>query len=159
MAANAKLFFGGLPTGPDVRKLEELYGIPPEGTLIAYDEIVGVLKLPTWRCARFKIVLDTWRRKLARESNVDTACDPGKGLRVLTEPERIVETKSDFRMATRKTRKSARRAHMIRVERLEVPAQRAEAELIQRISFQAFEFMAGTVKKLSPPSVTKALPR
>lgn len=86
--SESKLFVGGVPTDPDVRKLREAFGVPNEGTLLAWVEIERVIgeKKGT---SRFNTVVGAYRRAMKREHNAVFEAVPGKGLLHLPPNERV----------------------------------------------------------------------
>lgn len=101
---NAGMFFGGLPTEIDVRKLIDQFGKPDYG-LIPYADIEAVLGM-AWRTPRFRLILTNWRKHLRKELNLDTSMQPGEGVTVLRAGERIEVSHGDLKRAIRQTRKS-----------------------------------------------------
>lgn len=85
-----KLFLGGVPVEPDVKKIETAVGTPEEGKLIPYETIESILKLNRMS-NRFKGVTDAWRRKLLRENNVRMLCVDGLGFCAGTPEQRVAE--------------------------------------------------------------------
>lgn len=81
----AKLFFGGVPTAPDVERIVKAIGIPEPGLIphSALEEIVGC----GYRSARYRSVVSAWRTRLRKEHNIGTDAEPGEGIRVLTAKE------------------------------------------------------------------------
>jgi len=83
-----QLFFGGVPTAPDVKKLDDTLGVPKEGDVIAWAVLEKIVA-----CARsdyrFTSVVSSWRKKLEREHNVLMIAEPGEGLVAATPDQRI----------------------------------------------------------------------
>jgi len=107
---NQKMFFGGVPTEPDIKKIKTEYptNVLTPGKKIAYAEIerlIGVGK----REHRFKTVTSQWRKEVEKEVNIIIGCDPGEGFRVLNEPEKVDLSSSKTRSAGR----AARRAYVV----------------------------------------------
>lgn len=109
----AKVFFGGIPSAADVKKLVDHFGKPEPG-LIPYAEIAEVLDLE-WRTSRFKLIVTNWRKSLIRECNIDTIAEPGMGIRVLKVGERLDVTHKDLKTAIRKGRRAFIRLNSIPV--------------------------------------------
>jgi len=82
------MFFGGVPTAPDVKRIEDALGVPKEGTTIAWKHLEGIIL-----CARteyrFSSVVTAWRKKLEREHSVLMIAEAGTGLKAATPDERI----------------------------------------------------------------------
>jgi hypothetical protein len=101
-----KSYFGGLPTGPEVKKLEEAF---PEmekrrGTTILHEDIEAVLRLPRTE-SRYKTVVNAWRSKVRREHGIDIRGDLpeviGVGYRVLAHVEQAQFGNTRTRWGTR----------------------------------------------------------
>jgi hypothetical protein len=76
---NPTVFLGGIPTEPDVKRLEEALGVPEEGAVVSWEALEGVLH-DHRRAHRFLTVVNAWRRKLHREHNVVMVAVRGEGL-------------------------------------------------------------------------------
>lgn len=82
------LFFGGVPTAPDVDILLKHYKQPQEGAILKYEDIASIVKLDS-STSRFKTVLNSWRKRLFRDYNILMIPEPGIGLKNSTPSERI----------------------------------------------------------------------
>lgn len=152
----ARPFFGGVPTDPDVKKLEAQFGMPTPGTLISHHDIAACIGVP-WRSSRYRTVVDRWRRKLMRESNVDTGAEPGVGIKVLTPPERLVASEKDFKGAVVDIGRAGTRITAIPAEGLTEP-ERERKTRSEQIIWRTRLHAAAEVKALRPPPPTPALP-
>lgn len=112
-----KLYFGGIPVAPDLRKLVEAFGSPEPG-LIDYERIESVLGITRER-TRFRTVVTSWRRHLLGEENVYTAAIPGEGIKILTEQERTEAVERLQGRASKTQRRVLLHAVRIRVEMLD----------------------------------------
>lgn len=112
----SKLFFGGVPTEPDVKKLIDAYGVPQPG-MIPYADVAAVIGLDP-KSTRWRSVTDAWRFRLRRENNIEVRAIPGMGFKVLTEQERIPDTYVALRQTARVAREANRRAVSIDSARL-----------------------------------------
>lgn len=74
----SKLFFGGMPTEPDVKKLKEKFKTLDEGTLISYKAVSKVIGEPKGSC-RFMSVTHQWRKQLFVEKNILLTCVMNEG--------------------------------------------------------------------------------
>ncbi len=108
---NSELYFNGLPTGPDVRKLESKFDDMDalKGSTIQHEEIEAVLGIDRSQ-ARYKTVVNVWRKKIARDSGIEIRGDlkevVGIGYRVLSDSEQL-QFGGELRMrAGRKIRRS-----------------------------------------------------
>ena len=124
-----QIYFGGIPTEPDIAKLREAYGTPPPG-LIPYQDIERIIGVKRNTC-RFKTVVRAWRRLMFRECNVDMKADPGKGLIVLTEPERVGVCQGDMMQASRRVMKGYRRTVMIQHDKLDAVSKTKHDHLVR----------------------------
>ena len=64
------------PTEPAVARLLEFFGVPEEGSVIAWEDLEEVLSMGR-NSARFRTVVAAWRAKLFREHNVFMAAVGG----------------------------------------------------------------------------------
>jgi hypothetical protein len=69
------LYFGGMPTGPDVRLLEEKFPDPQPGDLFTYAQIAKTISIPfedydksTTAIRRIKTVIEAWKKDLIKRS-------------------------------------------------------------------------------------------
>ncbi|WP_257306265.1 hypothetical protein [Geothrix campi] len=99
--AKPTLYFGGVPTGPDVDKLLEHYGVPKIGTRIPYDELAAVINQSA-SSNRFKSVTAQWRRKLDRQHNIVLRCIPGEAFEVADSHARVDLASRGYKMGVRK---------------------------------------------------------
>ena len=84
----SNLFFGGIPTAPDVDALIEEFGVPEIGVLVSYSkvsEVIGVSKDKS----RFKSVTGAWRKHLYAEYNVFMKAIMNDGFMAMSPSERI----------------------------------------------------------------------
>jgi len=86
----SKLFFSGVPTGPDVDKLEKEYGVPVAGAMITYDAITRTIG-SDHRDHRFRTVTAAWRKRLERDHRVLLEAIPCEGFRAMT-PDILAES-------------------------------------------------------------------
>jgi len=104
---DASLFFGGLPTDIELKKLRDAY---PEsqmkpGDFFSYPEIEKLLDLK-WKSSRFGTVTGRWRRVVESETNIFIETDPGKGFKVLSEAEKVALSGKQIRKAGKRFRRS-----------------------------------------------------
>ncbi len=90
---SANVFLGGVPTQPDVDKLQVEFKIPTEGTLIGWDAMARVIGVPV-KSHRFRTVVHAWRKWLYVKHNVFLGAEPGKGLVALPPDGRIEAAKA-----------------------------------------------------------------
>ncbi len=118
MATAAKVFFGGVPTEPDVKKLIGAYGSPAEGTVLPYDELSEVLQLSR-RSSRFRTVITAWRKQLLKEYNLDSKARVGEGIVILTPEQRVEESGKNLLSSARQVRRGFVRASTVPTARLD----------------------------------------
>jgi hypothetical protein len=94
------VFASGMPTAPDVRRIEEAVGVPVEGQIVEWS-LLAVVTNTIRDSHRFGAVIHAWRRKLEREHNVFLISEPGKGLKVATPDERIAWAAAKVRTGRR----------------------------------------------------------
>jgi hypothetical protein len=100
-------FFGGLPTGMDVKRLRERWPdakMQPGDRMLYSDveEIIGA----KYRSTRFKSVTDQWRKVVERESNIIIGTEAATAFVVLNESEKLDMSGQKLRMAGRAARRS-----------------------------------------------------
>jgi len=144
--SKSTLYFGGIPTDPEVRKLAERFGVPEPGLLshASIETTIGQKR----DSSRYHTIVHAWRSKLLREHNVGTAAEPGEGIRILTEPERVEESRRQLGLSARQVVRTHRWALMIDVSKLDDVALRKHDHVL-RASAAAAGAMAGTVKELA----------
>jgi hypothetical protein len=81
-----RVWFGGLPTDVDVKKIEEAVEVEV-GHLVAYERLEEILGL-TRHEGRFRSVVGAWRSKLRRERNILTRGN-GDGVLVCDQGQRV----------------------------------------------------------------------
>lgn len=157
--SDKKLFFGGLPTDIEVRKLIEHYAVPA-ARLYAYQELAEVCghAWPQDR-NRLKVVFTRWRKRLERDYQLVSEGLPGEGIKILAESERTQHGTRYARIGTRKARRGLVRIMLTDASKIDDPKARAEAEHAQMVASRILPTLAQNVKALTPPSPPPALPR
>ena len=117
MTTKKELFFGGLPTEPDVKKLRAEFPdneLRP-GKTISYEDVERVIGV-SYGQPRFATVTNQWRKMVEKETNIIIGTKPGEAFVVLSEPEKVGLSGEQLRKAG----KRARRAWVIaqRVDRV-----------------------------------------
>jgi hypothetical protein len=101
------VFFGGVPTEPDVEKLRKEW--PEEelepGDIIPYDEVCSIIGVK-FRQSRFRTVTNAWRKMVEEETNIIIGTEPSVGFRVLSESEKAKLSGSKLRASTRAAKRS-----------------------------------------------------
>lgn len=101
------IFLGGIPTGPDVKRLREYF---PDSSLqvgqsIPYKDVEDLIQCKR-HSYRFKTVTYRWRRLVEKESSVIIGADSGKGFIVLDDHQKLSLSGSKLRSAARFARRS-----------------------------------------------------
>lgn len=105
--SNKELFFGGLPTEPDVKKLREMF---PEsemkpGKTITYEDVSVIINAP-YGSSRFMGVTTQWRKIVEKETNIIIGTKPGEAFVVLSESEKVGLSGDQLRKAGRRARRA-----------------------------------------------------
>lgn len=105
--SDKQLYFGGLPTEPDIKKLREVF---PEsemkpGKAIAYEEVSAIIKVP-YGSSRFQAVTNQWRKVVEKETNIIIGTKPGEAFVVLSESEKVGLSGDQLRKAGRRARRA-----------------------------------------------------
>lgn len=76
-----KLFFGGIPTEPDITALKESFPASTlkPGVLVSYQDIEKVISCAI-RSNRFRTVVNRWREELEKDGGIVTRCQNGVGV-------------------------------------------------------------------------------
>lgn len=142
----SKLYFGGIPTEPDVKRLEKRFGAPAPGVIehAEIEETIGQQR----DSSRYRTVVAAWRRRLLREENIASAADPGVGIRILTEPERVDHAQRHLGLSAKRVVKEHRWAMMIDASKLD-DVSRHKRDHVIRVSASMAAAASGGMKELS----------
>lgn len=124
----SKMFFGGIPTAPEVEKLIKTFEPFDVGNIILHESIEKVLGHPI-RSARYKVVTNAWRRKLLQHFNIELGSLHGLGLKVLSNGERIEAGEKGAQCGTRKILRSVKKTVVVVTDD---PLLKRKQELLQR---------------------------
>lgn len=86
-ASREKIFRGGLPYGPELKRLNEAFPSLELGQTITHTEMSDVLELDR-NGPRYSAIVRAWRKSLLRNCDIDCEPVPGVGIRVMTPAER-----------------------------------------------------------------------
>lgn len=105
----ATVFSGGVPTGPDVKLIREVFpdDCLTENKEIPYSEIelaISILR----GSSRFRTVTDAWRRAVERDTGIVIDVIPGSGFIVLSDRGKLDLSGRKLREAGRKVRRSVK---------------------------------------------------
>lgn len=118
MTAKLPQVVNGIPYGPDVRKLEESYPSPEEDAILRHNELETLLKIEQ-KTQRYYGVINTWRRNLRRERNIDSEWVHGVGLKILNPADRLKESERNIKQGIRHTGRAFKRLAITPRERLD----------------------------------------
>lgn len=111
---NSKVFFGGVPTSIDIRKLQEQW---PEtemkaGDTFPYEEIEIVISEGR-STNRFKTITNRWRNIVERNTGKRINPDGLNGFKVLTESEKLAAIEGKRRSIEKQGRRNLVRAGFV----------------------------------------------
>lgn len=150
-----KIFFGGVPTDADVRKLEDAFGVPEIGTEIPHEDVESVLGLNR-KQSRYITVTGAWRKRMATTHNVEIAAIPKVGFKCLSDKERIEFGMKGFQSGMRKQGRSVRKVSHVRTED---PVLLKTQDVMRRYHIAMTQQAASMMKEIEPPSAVSRLPR
>lgn len=84
------LYFGGIPTEPDVKKLRAAYPQPKDGDIIPYEDVEELLAVnrKTQR-ARWCAITNRWRKLHEHETGQVIGVEPAVGFKALLDDEKL----------------------------------------------------------------------
>ena len=139
------MFQKGVPTGADVKKLMDAFGIPAQGTLIPYTEIESVINEEKGSY-RWGSVISAWRRLLECTHNVILKAETRKGYKALTDKERVHFCADGHKQGLKKIVVAGDRASRTNRKHLTEEERRA-ADYLEQV--------AGTIKVTAATEVRK----
>lgn len=155
---DVKLWKGGLPYGPQVKRLEDKYPAPDEEATILHEELETIIG-ETRGTQRYYGIVNSWRKKLFNELGIDSAWVPGDGVKILTPDEHLHHGEKDTSSGRRKTKRGMKRTAATPRDRLnEIGKQRYDNDMIANAKLAAAmqEHNKLTAIELAP---VKSLPR
>lgn len=154
-----KLYFNlGMPTGPDVKKLEEAFPDLKPGQEIGYEMIEGLIGLQHVS-SRFSAVFGAWRRQVFRQRQLRLLRITGKGVEVLTNQawtEHLAKRKT---LRDKHVRRDAAEAQLIRTDDLSDPGKRQLDSLRDALASDMVSTIASSKKLALAFSPKNALPK
>lgn len=113
------LYFGGIPTEPDLKKIKEHYpdSSLQKGQIIFYEDIERILGVAK-NTNRFRAVTNTWRKQVNEAIGQRIGTEKGVGFKILTEPEKVNVSESKLRTAVKMARDSFIRSSEVDVTEL-----------------------------------------
>jgi len=145
----SKLFLGGVPTAPDVKKLRTAFPEIAEGTDFTHEQIEAVIGLSP-KSNRYRCVTLAWRKEMLNSHNIEIAAIPTIGFRALTGVERLDTNIKGFKQGTRKQGKSIRRVTMVRAETLTQIEQSKQLH-VMRLGAAVLSQASAMMKEIEPP--------
>lgn len=119
----------GIPYGPDIRKLEEAYPSPQEDQIIKSEDFEKIIRCEQ-KTPRFYGVINSWRRRLRNERNIDSEWVQGVGVKILNPADRLKVSETNIKHGIRKTSRAYRRLAITPRDRLdEVGQQRYDHQM------------------------------
>lgn len=107
-----KVFFGGVPTDPEVQRLKDTYAIPEVGQVISYDEVAAVIGCDR-KGARFKTVTLRWRSQMERDYGIIIGVRRGIGFVVLNPREKVGLSASKLEAGIKSIKRSNKVVSMV----------------------------------------------
>jgi len=114
MNRRQEVYFGGIPTDPDIKQIREAF---PEDQLnaldeIPYEDIENLLGIPQ-TSSRFRAVTNRWRKIVEDETGLVIGVIRGKGFKLLNDEEKLDLSVGKLRTAVRQSHKSYRYASLV----------------------------------------------
>jgi hypothetical protein len=124
-AHEASIFRGGMPYGPDVKRLDEAYPIASltEGLLIEHEKLSKIVKAQKGT-GRYYGVIDSWRKRLREENDIVLLWRFGVGIYVAYPHERLNYSETKIRRGMRGTKRGIRFLGSVERERLDEQGQK-----------------------------------
>jgi len=149
VTAKDLVFNAGVPTAPDVAKLDAKWPEMNEGDKISKADVATVIAEPV-ESHRFKTVVDAWRRKLYRERNIYLGAVSGYGWKVLDRRERCEAGGHKLKVGLRATKRGG--ALVVATDRTGLPAEVCRAaDHVVALSAMVTTMAAAEAKKLRYP--------
>lgn len=150
----SKVFFGGMPTEIDVKKLREAFPEINEGDEIAHEQIEKLLNLDR-NANRYRTVTEVWRKKLLNEGT-DMGAVAGVGFRCLNPKERITRSVEGFQSGTRKQLRAVRRSALVRTDD---PILGRKQDLLRRYGAAIANEANSMMREIEPPKPQQQMSR
>ncbi|CUW38817.1 protein of unknown function [Magnetospirillum sp. XM-1] len=153
MAKRDSVFFGGVPTDPDVRAIREAYPEAdlPVGMVIPYHDVAGLLGVSV-NSKRFRTVTWRWRRRVEAETDsLVIGVEKGVGFKVLSASEKLDASVAKLGSAV----KAARRSYSLsgRVSVTEISQEERDRLMWVQRNSAALISTANTRSKTALPSI------
>lgn len=143
------LFFGGVPTGPDVDAL--MAEIPAEpGTSVTYDRVAEIVGLDR-TSSRWKTVTQAWRKRLFRDRLIQTSAEGG-AFHFLTADAAQDKCRGRFNTIGRAVGRNRLRVEAIDPTDLTTEQKRTEHGLLQRETRALHDAAKAAAKAIALPA-------
>ena len=103
-----KVFFGGVPTEPDIKKIREVFPDTKleEGDRIPYRKISDVIS-EEYNTSRWRTVTMQWRKKVEKDTGIIIGADGDeRAFYVMSNPEKVGLMRQKLRSASRFARRT-----------------------------------------------------
>lgn len=156
--ADAKLFFGGVPTAPDVDKLNEAFpDLVRNGRILTHQEIEVASGL-VYGTNRYQTVVQAWRKRLAKKGIILSGRKAkGKGYAVLTGDQIVDYAQEKIQHAGRKVKHAVIAVSHVPDNELSTERRRYRDQLIAQAA-SLLQGHLGFRKALAVPKPVEAAP-
>jgi hypothetical protein len=154
---SGKIFRRGVPVGPDVDALMEAFDLKV-GDNVTNKDISRVLR-EDHGSSRYKTVITSWRKRLAREKNFELKADHvGIGYTVISDVQKMTERNGELHKWFRGIGRTAIKTDNIDTTKFS-DEEKKSYNLLRRAVVTANDALRQSVKEIAAPSEAKALPR
>lgn len=151
-----KLFFGGMSTDIEIKKLMDAYDDLKPGDVVSHDDVERLLGVAR-KENRYRTVMARFKKMMLTGKNIEMAARHGEGYAVLSASERVRKVTDDTgRIYDGLRRVHYRIASVPRAELSEHEARRADHA--QVLLSKICDDMAMAKKEIAPPARTDRLP-
>jgi hypothetical protein len=142
------LYFGGIPTGPDVDKLMAAFDLAP-GVTAPYSEIEALIGLDRHQ-SRFRTITNVWRKRCLRDRGLESVAE-GTAFRFLTADQALDQRVNDLHRIGRMTGRSLTKAGFIDPDSLSSPQRVEKLRLVRREAAALLAAAQASAKVIAPP--------
>lgn len=153
----SKVFFGGVPTDGDVKRLLEAFPDIGPGDAISYVQVAEVIGVKHGS-SRFRTVTNAWRKTVMRTQNFVLEAVPGEGFRRQTELERSQKNRTGWRQDQSRAARRVRDLGRTDTRSFDERDQKAH-DHARRVLQAHVEHTSSAVRELAPPAPLKLLPK
>lgn len=154
---DGKLYFGGMSTDIELKKLMDAYGEAEPGTLITHNQIADLIGAQ-YGTSRYGTVVSRWRRTMLAKNNIEVAARRREGYVVSTASERVQNASNAFK----RIGDGLRRIHyrFAAVPRQDLSSEDARrADHSQMVVAKMCDDVASARKQISPPPAQTRSPQ